>query len=402
MYPMLSVFWYDTMNEKNQLKYCKCGCGGVIKGKYKRYLDGHVEIWENNQQKIKRYCICGCGEIIKIKAHHRHRGIPKLVHGHRIKGMKHTEESIRKMRLVQSSPEFRKRKSELMKGRKHSIETIQKMSKSKMGHEVSEETRKKISEATKKATSRPDVKAKMSHIIDDWVKSKSKLKILCECGCGGYIIIRSSHKYSGIPRYLVGHYPKGSQRYNYKPENHTIQKCECGCGKDSSPGHRFITGHNCAIPKGFKHSKITRENMSAAQKKSFKNHPERTQNLRDLWKNPEYLKKIRKAMEIKPTSFERKINRICKSNNLPFKYVGDYSFWINGGNPDFIHKYKKLIIEVYTVYYKNIEYGNEDNYKTKRQKQFAGWKVLFLNDKYVVGHGWEKRSTEKIIEFEKS
>jgi len=32
--------------------------------------------------------------------------------------------------------------------------------------------------------------------------------ILCQCGCGGEIIIYPHHKYTGIPKYINGHNSK--------------------------------------------------------------------------------------------------------------------------------------------------------------------------------------------------
>jgi len=48
-----------------------------------------------------------------------------------------------------------------------------------------------------------------------------------------------------------------------------------------------------------------------------------------------------------PNSEEKKLIRFFKRWNLPFKYVGDGSFRIDGKNPDFIWKEKKLIIEFF-------------------------------------------------------
>ena len=42
---------------------------------------------------------------------------------------------------------------------------------------------------------------------------------------------------------------------------------------------------------------------------------------------------------------------ICKKYNLPFKYVGDSSFWIGRKpalNPDFIHLTRKVVVEIFS------------------------------------------------------
>ena len=65
------------------------------------------------------------------------------------KGMKHTEETRRKMSEVHKNPseEIRRKISEAGRGRPCSEETRRKMSEAKKGKKKSEETRRKISEA---------------------------------------------------------------------------------------------------------------------------------------------------------------------------------------------------------------------------------------------------------------
>ena len=35
---------------------------------------------------------------------------------------------------------------------------------------------------------------------------------LCECGCGGHVVIRAKHRSMGLPKYLHGHHPNPLRR----------------------------------------------------------------------------------------------------------------------------------------------------------------------------------------------
>jgi hypothetical protein len=65
-----------------------------------------------------------------------------------------------------------------------------------------------------------------------------------------------------------------------------------------------------------------------------------------LWKKPEYIKKLQIALDLKPNKPETLIlNLLDEMFPNEWKYTGDYSFWVNGKNPDFtnINGQKKLI-----------------------------------------------------------
>lgn len=58
--------------------------------------------------------------------------------------------------------------------------------------------------------------------------------------------------------------------------------------------------------------------------------------------------RIRKNRQLKPNKTEEKLIDLIKENKLPFRYVGDRSFIVNGLNPDFIEcNGKKKIIELF-------------------------------------------------------
>ena len=60
--------------------------------------------------------------------------------------------------------------------------------------------------------------------------------------------------------------------------------------------------------------------------------------MKKLLKDPEYLKKYMGGIKNSPNKQEIKILNIIESISSNFKFVGDFSFWIGGKNPDFIDK----------------------------------------------------------------
>jgi len=66
----------------------------------------------------------------------------------------------------------------------------------------------------------------------------------------------------------------------------------------------------------------------------------------------EWLKKYAEAQKAKPNKSELILNdflnRLCPKE---YKYVGDFKFWVNGKNPDFVHVNKDKIIELFGDYW---------------------------------------------------
>jgi len=94
------------------------------------------------------------------------------------------------------------------------------------------------------------------------------------------------------------------------------------------------------------------------------------------WKDPEYQQKQKEARDLRPNKCEVKIlNVLNKFYPNEWKYTGDFSFLINGKNPDFTCiNGKKLLIEHFGNYYHQGEDPEE------RKKIFAkfGYKTLVI------------------------
>lgn len=104
-----------------------------------------------------------------------------------------------------------------------------------------------------------------------------------------------------------------------------------------------------------------------------------------------------------PNNEEKKLIRFFNKWNLPFKYVGDGSFKIDGKCPDFVNEERKLIIEFFG------ELWHEDSDELKRIDFFNqhGWKCLIVWGKevgaYLKGekqnYRWELILRDKILKW---
>lgn len=167
-----------------------------------------------------------------------------------------------------------------------------------------------------------------------------------------------------------------------------------------------------AFQKGHKHLEETKRKIGLKNKisllgnkpwnigltkkinKSLKNASEKQKiNIKKLWENKEYREKQIKLQLTKnrPTSFEYKIIKIIKKYNLPYIYTGNGSFLIGYKNPDFIHKEKKICIEVFYSYHKKSFFGSVNKYIKQRKKHFNKYKyqTIFINE--------DELNNEKII-----
>lgn len=71
-----------------------------------------------------------------------------------------------------------------------------------------------------------------------------------------------------------------------------------------------------------------------------------------VYRSKEYWNKIAKSLKFKPNKPETIIlNILNKFFPNEWEYVGDYKFWVNGNNPDFVNYNKKKIIEFFGNYW---------------------------------------------------
>lgn len=111
----------------------------------------------------------------------------------------------------------------------------------------------------------------------------------------------------------------------------------------------------------------------------------------ELYKNPEFHKKMFKSRAVKPTKPEKAFREIADTNSLPFRYTGDGKEAIGGKCPDFVHLSKKIVVEIFgqayhsplfaffNVNYKRTHKGTTEHYKKH------GYKCIIFWDRDLVG-----------------
>ena len=85
---------------------------------------------------------------------------------------------------------------------------------------------------------------------------------------------------------------------------------------------------------------------------------------------------------------------ICAKYNLPFKFVGDGSLWLGNVNPDFIHKTRKLVVEIFGDYWHSPLLNSNLRYTQtlegrKKQLKVKGYKLIVF---------WESDLKRKDVE----
>jgi hypothetical protein len=195
-------------------------------------------------------------------------------------------------------------------------------------HEVSEETRMKISLAKK---GKPT-----------WIKGKhhsEETRYKMSLAHKGHIAWNK-----GLTKYTDERIALFSEKLKH-PKNWTIEgkeKLKMNAQKANEVFKRkFI------LDPIFKQQTIERARINGSKVKfklvgkRLEEHKRKVGKVsKQLWQNPEYrektVKAILKVLFKRPTSYEQKIIDLCKKYNLPFKYVGDGSIIIGYVNPDFI------------------------------------------------------------------
>jgi len=257
----------------------------------------------------------------------------------------HTEETKRKisesLKGKHCSPEteFKKGHVPWIKGRHHTEETKRKMSESHKGRKrapFSMETRKKMSEAHKGKYHTKETRIKIREAL---LRRKEML---------GYINSPETRRKISIAlRNRIS--PMKGKHHSQKTKEKISMANK---GKRFSPKTEFKKGH-ISLRKGIKFPKET----------------------------------IRRILSRRvPSTLELKFLRIVKKYNLPYKYVGDGSFFINHCNPDFVNvNGEKIAIEVYARFYKQLDGRNILRWRHIRRQKFQeyGWKVIFFDETQI-------------------
>lgn len=115
-----------------------------------------------------------------------------------------------------------------------------------------------------------------------------------------------------------------------------------------------------------------------------------------------HFKRLLSKSEEKPNIIEKRISDIFKSNNLPYKYVGDFSFWLGGKNPDFLNiNGKKEVIEVNGCYYHGCKEcypeGGHKEIIDDSKERIEHFKKYGFDCKIIWEHDIRKKSDEHVL-----
>jgi len=146
--------------------------------------------------------------------------------------------------------------------------------------------------------------------------------------------------------------------------------------------------------KGENNSFYGKHHTEESKRKSAEGNRKRYKDGTHALCNPEVALKRKKnalkaLMENRPTSYEKIVMEVITDNLLPYRYVGDGSFWVvthkKHINPDFIHNDRKLVVEVFDDFWKEVTYGSVEAYIKERKYLFQekGFDVIFINRKDI-------------------
>lgn len=78
--------------------------------------------------------------------------------------------------------------------------------------------------------------------------------------------------------------------------------------------------------------------------------------IKEKYKDPEFLKKLQKGLKTRPNKSETKLLKIINEiSEVKYEYTGDFSFWIDGKNPDYINQEEEKVIEFFGKYWHSEE-----------------------------------------------
>ncbi|MEM5781948.1 MAG: hypothetical protein QXD43_01990 [Candidatus Aenigmatarchaeota archaeon] len=98
----------------------------------------------------------------------------------------------------------------------------------------------------------------------------------------------------------------------------------------------------------------------------------------------------------KPTRLEKLFIKLIKKYNLPYKYVGNGSFWVKNANPDFINvNGKKEVIEIFGDFWHNPKLNKYCNYEhTEKGRKLIfkkyGFNCIVIWEKEFNNPNWEE------------
>lgn len=231
---------------------------------------------------------------------------------------------------------------------RHSDEIIKVLSeKAKLRGPLSEEIKKKISESRRR-NPKPSKWKGMKHSEKSKILMSEKAKNRKRQPC-------SEETKRKISKANKGQIPAIKGKHHSEETKEKIRKSNIGkLAGEKNPwyGKHLTEEHKQKIRE-----KSIGKIISNEQRKKISN------SLKQLYKNQDYLNSWVKTQNIKPNKEELILLKIIQKYD--FVYVGDFSYWIEGKNPDFINYDKKIIIEYFGYHW------HCDKYRQKKNNDFT-------------------------------
>lgn len=169
---------------------------------------------------------------------------------------------------------------------------------------------------------------------------------------------------------------------------------------------------NWSDPNSKYNSKECKEKQSKIMKEAWKNpkskynsndYKEKQSNrTREKWKDIKYIQKVQKGLNLSPNKPESLLIEIFKNLNLEYEFTGDFSFIIDGKNPDFVNKKLNKIIEFFGRRYHDVLLINEtpDEHEKNRINHFLknGYDCMIIWEEEILDI---ENLKKKIVSFSK-
>lgn len=223
-----------------------------------------------------------------------------------------------------------------------------------------------------------------------WNKGKGEIKVCLACGAN-FPAQKGAKKYCSWKCYLSRYVPhnkgqgkrikcKVCERHFYvDPQNKRnrrfcsrecyfkdkVEIKECIYCHTKEPKSR-MKGAYCSTECYLRHrweNEKERQKLSIKRKKDWKeNRDKLVKSMSEAAKRriqreglDNFVQRIRKALEKRPTALEEAVLNLVEKHCLPFRYVGNGDVIIGGRNPDFINvNGKKQVIEVFGNYWHDL------------------------------------------------
>lgn len=176
------------------------------------------------------------------------------------------------------------------------------------------------------------------------------------------------------------------EKNSFYGKHHTAETrkklSEAAMGNRHSYGNRFTEETRKKMSEAHKHptEEIRRKLSEALKGEKNPNYGKhRTEETREKIRRAHIEAIKRGCYSVKPTTPEKRFTKICEKHDLPYKYVGDGKFWIEGVNPDFVESNgRKIAIEIYGDYWHRLpNIVARDAQRTATLRKY-GWKLLVL------------------------